>query len=76
VQCKDYKETGRCGYGDSCKFMHDRGDYKVCFDCGTQSVESVSESLMFNVGALVLTALCVCAVLRLLLCAGWLAIGA
>ena len=26
--CKDYKETGFCGYGDNCKFMHDRGDYK------------------------------------------------
>lgn len=26
--CKDYKETGFCGYGDSCKFVHDRGDYK------------------------------------------------
>ncbi|RKO86446.1 hypothetical protein BDK51DRAFT_13754, partial [Blyttiomyces helicus] len=26
--CKDYKESGFCGYGDSCKFMHDRGDYK------------------------------------------------
>ncbi|ONH95912.1 hypothetical protein PRUPE_7G095500 [Prunus persica] len=26
--CKDYKDTGYCGYGDSCKFMHDRGDYK------------------------------------------------
>ena len=26
--CKDYKETGFCSYGDSCKFMHDRGDYK------------------------------------------------
>lgn len=26
--CKDYKETGFCGYGDSCKFMHDRSDYK------------------------------------------------
>ncbi|GJZ25953.1 zinc finger CCCH domain-containing protein 1 [Tanacetum coccineum] len=26
--CKDYKETGYCGYGDSCNFMHDRGDYK------------------------------------------------
>jgi len=24
--CKDYKKTGYCGYGDSCKFMHDRGD--------------------------------------------------
>uniref|UniRef100_T1ISQ7 RING finger protein 113A n=1 Tax=Strigamia maritima TaxID=126957 RepID=T1ISQ7_STRMM len=26
--CKDYKETGFCGFGDSCKFMHDRTDYK------------------------------------------------
>jgi RING finger protein 113A len=26
--CKDYKETGYCGFGDSCKFMHDRTDYK------------------------------------------------
>jgi len=27
--CKDYKETGYCGYGDACKFMHDRGDYQA-----------------------------------------------
>ncbi|KAG0073623.1 hypothetical protein BGZ93_008899 [Podila epicladia] len=27
--CKDYKETGYCGYGDSCIYMHDRGDYKA-----------------------------------------------
>lgn len=26
--CKDYKDTGYCGYGDACKFVHDRGDYK------------------------------------------------
>lgn len=26
--CKDYKETGYCGFGDSCKFAHDRSDYK------------------------------------------------
>ena len=26
---QDYKETGYCGYGDACKFMHDRGDYKA-----------------------------------------------
>ncbi|KAL7417316.1 hypothetical protein BDY24DRAFT_377463 [Mrakia frigida] len=25
--CKDYKETGWCGFGDTCKFLHDRGDY-------------------------------------------------
>lgn len=26
--CKDYKLTGFCGFGDSCVFLHDRGDYK------------------------------------------------
>lgn len=26
--CKDYKETGYCGFGNTCKFMHDRHDYK------------------------------------------------
>ncbi|XP_015919112.1 E3 ubiquitin-protein ligase RNF113A [Parasteatoda tepidariorum] len=26
--CKDYKETGFCGFGDSCKFLHDRSDHK------------------------------------------------
>jgi len=26
--CKDYKQTGFCGWGDACKFLHDRGDYK------------------------------------------------
>uniref|UniRef100_A0A0G4F852 RING-type E3 ubiquitin transferase n=1 Tax=Chromera velia CCMP2878 TaxID=1169474 RepID=A0A0G4F852_9ALVE len=26
--CKDYKETGYCGYGDSCIYLHDRSDYK------------------------------------------------
>lgn len=27
--CKDYLETGYCGFGDSCIFLHDRGDYKM-----------------------------------------------
>lgn len=27
--CKDFKETGYCGFGNSCKFMHDRHDYKA-----------------------------------------------
>jgi len=26
--CKDWNETGFCGFGDSCKFLHDRTDYK------------------------------------------------
>lgn len=27
--CKDYKETGFCPFGDSCKFLHDRSEYKA-----------------------------------------------
>jgi RING finger protein 113A len=26
--CKDYHDTGYCSYGDSCIYLHDRGDYK------------------------------------------------
>jgi RING finger protein 113A len=26
--CKDFYETGKCGFGDSCIFIHDRSDYK------------------------------------------------
>ncbi|TRY51233.1 Uncharacterized protein CTYZ_00001525 [Cryptosporidium tyzzeri] len=26
--CKDFKETGYCGFGDTCKFLHDRSDFK------------------------------------------------
>jgi RING finger protein 113A len=26
--CKDYKDSGYCGFGDSCVFLHDRTDYK------------------------------------------------
>lgn len=32
--CKDYLETGYCGFGDSCKFLHDRGDYKMGWQMG------------------------------------------
>ncbi|KAI7833858.1 hypothetical protein BX661DRAFT_177679 [Kickxella alabastrina] len=40
--CKDYKETGYCGYGDSCIFLHDRGTYKS----GWQLEKEFEESQM------------------------------
>lgn len=41
--CKDYKETGFCGYGDSCKFLHDRGDYKAGWEINDVKQEVVEE---------------------------------
>eukprot|EP00405_Crypthecodinium_cohnii_P016379 CAMPEP_0206445492 /NCGR_PEP_ID=MMETSP0324_2-20121206/15549_1 /ASSEMBLY_ACC=CAM_ASM_000836 /TAXON_ID=2866 /ORGANISM="Crypthecodinium cohnii, Strain Seligo" /LENGTH=358 /DNA_ID=CAMNT_0053913735 /DNA_START=176 /DNA_END=1252 /DNA_ORIENTATION=+ len=29
--CKDYKERGYCGFGDTCIFLHDRSDYKPSY---------------------------------------------
>ncbi len=29
--CKDFKETGFCGFGDSCIYLHDRTDMKTGF---------------------------------------------
>ncbi|KAK7854465.1 zinc finger ccch domain-containing protein 1 [Quercus suber] len=43
--CKDYKETGYCGYGDSCKFMHDRGDYKSGWQMEKEWDESREKTL-------------------------------
>ncbi|CAK1593525.1 unnamed protein product [Parnassius mnemosyne] len=37
--CKDYKETGFCGFGDSCKFLHDRSDYKHGWQLEREEVE-------------------------------------
>ncbi|KAL4477782.1 hypothetical protein ABPG72_018956 [Tetrahymena utriculariae] len=30
--CKDYHDTGYCVFGDSCLYLHDRGDYKNGFE--------------------------------------------
>ncbi|XP_063714541.1 E3 ubiquitin-protein ligase RNF113A-like [Symsagittifera roscoffensis] len=37
--CKDYKETGFCGFGDSCKFLHDRTDYKFGWQLENEHTE-------------------------------------
>ncbi|KAK9837162.1 hypothetical protein WJX81_007360 [Elliptochloris bilobata] len=44
--CKDYKETGYCGYGDSCKFIHDRGDYKSGWEIDREWNERQKEQRM------------------------------
>ncbi|XP_014667451.1 PREDICTED: RING finger protein 113A-like isoform X2 [Priapulus caudatus] len=50
--CKDYKETGFCGFGDSCKFMHDRSDYKH----GWQLEREWKEGRYENEGASIISA--------------------
>ena len=46
--CKDYKETGFCGFGDSCKFMHDRSDYKSGWQLEREWAEKVRCSLLYR----------------------------
>lgn len=41
--CKDYKETGYCGFGDSCKFLHDRSDYKFGWQIETDAAAGVAD---------------------------------
>lgn len=41
--CKDYKETGFCGFGDSCKFLHDRSDYKFGWQLEVESNQCDSD---------------------------------
>lgn len=39
--CKDWKETGYCGFGDSCKFLHDRSDYKSGWQLDREFEENI-----------------------------------
>lgn len=84
--CKDYKETGFCGYGDACKFIHDRSDYKSgweldkvctllpCFLglCEPQVVSSVQddESSHSGFSCSLVTAACKCCICSAV-CAGF-----
>ncbi|XP_047523731.1 E3 ubiquitin-protein ligase RNF113A isoform X1 [Pieris napi] len=42
--CKDYKETGFCGFGDSCKFLHDRSDYKHGWQLEREDLQTKEDS--------------------------------
>ena len=42
--CKDYKETGVCGFGDSCKFLHDRSDYKFGWQLEREEQDKIREA--------------------------------
>lgn len=58
--CKDYKETGYCGYGDCCKFLHDRTDYKEGWQVEKEWEELQKKKLvrpLRGVGAAVFTTL-------------------
>ena len=35
-RCKDFKDTGYCGFGDSCIFLHDRSEYKTGWELDTE----------------------------------------
>ncbi|KDN49356.1 hypothetical protein RSAG8_02058, partial [Rhizoctonia solani AG-8 WAC10335] len=42
--CKDYKETGYCGFGDTCKFLHDRGTYMQGWQLDTMFENSQNQA--------------------------------
>ncbi|KAI9483965.1 MAG: hypothetical protein EXX96DRAFT_160236 [Benjaminiella poitrasii] len=46
--CKDYKETGFCGYGDTCIFLHDRGDYKTGWQLEKEWEEAQKNKTQFG----------------------------
>lgn len=45
--CKDYAETGYCVFGDTCKFAHIRGDYKMGWELDAEwdALQKKSENM-------------------------------
>ncbi|POS84584.1 hypothetical protein EPUL_001869 [Erysiphe pulchra] len=50
--CKDYKQTGFCGFGDSCKYLHAREDYKHGWQLDREW-ENVTKGKKFKAGTTV-----------------------
>ncbi|KAK9898734.1 hypothetical protein P389DRAFT_132985, partial [Cystobasidium minutum MCA 4210] len=48
-RCKDYAETGWCGFGDSCKFLHDRSDYKSGWEMDNSFLSNQPKKLVEEV---------------------------
>jgi RING finger protein 113A len=44
--CKDYHDTGYCTFGDSCIYIHDRGDYKSGWEQEKEWEESQKQKAM------------------------------
>jgi len=48
--CKDWHDTGYCGFGDSCIYIHDRGDYKSGWELEKEwEAEQAQKSKRFSV---------------------------
>ncbi|ODV83524.1 hypothetical protein CANARDRAFT_29962 [[Candida] arabinofermentans NRRL YB-2248] len=41
--CKDFLKNGYCGFGDTCKFLHYRDEFKVVKNQGVREWESVAK---------------------------------
>ena len=51
--CKDFKETGYCGFGDTCKFMHDRSVVDREVSTSILEIKSSTRGVYLNYSLLV-----------------------